>query len=82
MLHDVKLVVDDDAPVRRPRLDAGPERFSHVPTGGPDRTPLEGTRILPENSSSVFFFGSWPNHNGSPLFRLLTTVRNFCFFPS
>lgn len=34
-----------------------------------------------KNSSSVSFFRSRPNHTGSALSRLLTTVRNFCFFP-
>jgi polysaccharide biosynthesis/export protein len=34
-----------------------------------------------KNSSSVSFFRSRPNHTGSPVSRLLTTVRNFCFFP-
>ena len=34
-----------------------------------------------KNSSSVSFFRSRPNHNGSLLSRLLTTVMNFCFFP-
>ena len=31
--------------------------------------------------SSVSFFRSFPNHRGSPVSRLLTTVRNLSFFP-
>src|SRR6266567_8747931 len=34
-----------------------------------------------KNSSKVSFFRSRPNHSGSPLSRLLATVRNFCFLP-
>src|SRR5580693_7361913 len=34
-----------------------------------------------KNSSRVSFFLSRPNHSGSPLSRLLATVRNFCFLP-
>ena len=40
-----------------------------------------GLSCLSKNSSSVSFFRSRPNHSGSPVSRLLTTVRNFCFFP-
>jgi hypothetical protein len=36
---------------------------------------------LTKNSSSVSFFRSGPNHRGSAVSRLLTTVMNFCFFP-
>jgi hypothetical protein len=32
-------------------------------------------------SSNVSFFRSFPNHSGSPVSRLLTTVRNLSFFP-
>src|SRR5229473_4578387 len=32
-------------------------------------------------SSSVSFFRSRPNHSGSPVSRLLTTVTNFCCLP-
>src|SRR5580700_2746340 len=32
-------------------------------------------------SSSVSFFRSFPNQSGSPVSRLLTTVRNLSFFP-
>src|ERR1700733_10246882 len=32
-------------------------------------------------SASICFFRSLPNHSGSPVSKLLTTVRNFCFFP-
>src|ERR1700722_9625021 len=34
-----------------------------------------------KNSSSVSFFRSRPNHSGSLLSRLLTTVTNFCGLP-
>src|ERR1035438_7090037 len=39
------------------------------------------TNSLRKNSSSVSFFRSLPNHSGSPVSRLHTTVRNLPFLP-
>src|SRR5262249_56512851 len=39
------------------------------------------TNWLRKKSSSVSFFRSLPNHNGSPVSRLHTTVRNLPCFP-
>jgi len=60
--------------------------FDALPVGLPyvharrfDTCPLPGAQLVLEDSSKVSFFRSRPNHSGSPLSRLLATVRSFCF---
>src|SRR6516225_4304742 len=67
-----------------PRLHAGLSRRlrSHMSTHAASILFLcRLTNWVRKNSSSVSFFRSRPNHSGSPVSRLHTTVRNLSFFP-
>src|SRR5580700_8467595 len=80
VLHDVELVVDQ-ATLRNPLLQAQTIRLMHVHASRTNRTPLKSAQLLLEELIQRFFLPLRPNHSGSPVSRLLTTVRNFCFFP-
>ena len=55
---------------------------SHISTHAAEiRVRWPALSSVRKNSSRVSFFRSRPNHTGSPLSGLLTTVMNFCFFP-
>ncbi len=55
---------------------------SHISTHAASMPALcRALNSVSKNSSRVSFFLSRPNHSGSPLSRLLATVRNFCFLP-
>src|SRR6516165_8955314 len=73
VLQDMELVVDDLA-LRHPLFNAFPNG-SHMSTHAAAILFLcRLTSWVRKNSSSVSFFRSRPNHSGSPVSRLHTTV--------
>jgi hypothetical protein len=79
MPENMKLVIHDPA-LGHPLFQSLPEGLPHVHASRSNRTPLKSTQVLFEKLVQ-HFFRSRPNHSGSPVSRLLTTVKNFCFFP-
>jgi hypothetical protein len=59
------------------RAQALHEGLPHVHADGPDEAAAPAGQALGEVAVRVSRLRSWPIHTGSPVSRLLTTVRNF-----
>jgi len=72
VLQNVKLVVDDaQFPAHCSMLLV---KGAHIHASRFHSFPLRGAQLRPEKLIEGFLFAVLPNHNGSPVSKLLTTV--------